>query len=167
MPDINYIESSNHLAAKEVQWRTAIGRFILSFGSIEWFTYNMLLVLPTERIFESVRFLGFKQRINLVIQLLQEKNIDDEIADKAIGLLNEAKELANTRNLIAHNPLLLNLFDDKVGVDLQYQISKHGDIEVRLTIEELERQCQRVEILDTQLLGLREDIENAIQNTIV
>jgi hypothetical protein len=167
MPDISYIESANHLAAKEVQWRTAIGRFILSFGSIEWFTYHMLSELPTERIFESVMFLGFKQRLNLVIQLVQEKNLDDEITSRVIDLLNEAKELADTRNLIAHNPLLLNLFDDRVGVDLQYQISKYGETEARLTLEKLEMQCRKVEMLDEQLLIIREEIDIALQNLII
>ena len=162
MPDISYIEKSNHLAAKQVLWRVAIGRFVLGFGEIEWFTFHMLSELPTERILESTISLRFAQRLDLVIQLLREKNLDAEVTERTIALLQQARELTKTRNLIAHNPLLLNLFDDKVGVDLQYQISKYGEIEARLTIDQLEDLCRKVEELSGQLYTLREQIDGAI-----
>lgn len=162
VPDINYIEKSNHLAAKEVRWQVVVGRFILGFGSIEWFTFHMLSELPTERILESTMSLRFAQRLDMVIQLLQGKNIESELVDSAITLLEKARALSKVRNVIAHSPLFLNLFDDTVGVDLQYQISKFGEIEARLSIDDLERHCRDVEELDEQLYAIREKIDNAI-----
>ena len=122
----------------------------------------MLSELPTERILESTISLRFAQRLDLVIQLLREKNLDAELAERTIALLQQARELTKTRNLIAHNPLLLNLFDDRVGVDLQYQISKYGEIEARLTIDQLEDLCRKVEELSVHLYTLRDQISGAI-----
>lgn len=162
VPDINYIEKSNHLAAKEVRWRVVVGRFILGFGSIEWFTFHMLSELPTERILESTISLRFAQRVDLVIQLLRGKDLEPELVDSAITLLEKARAFSKVRNLIAHNPLFLNLFDDSVGVDLQYQVSKFGEIEARLSIGDLERHCIDVEELNEQLCTIRQKIDNAI-----
>lgn len=162
MTDITYIESSNHLAAKQVEWRVAIGRFILGFGEIEWFTFHMLSELPTERILESTMKLRFGQRLDLVIQLLRQKNLDANLTERTISLLEQARELAETRNLIAHNPLFLNLLDDRVGVDLQYQISKYGEAEARITIDDLQTRCKEIETVIEQLYTLREQIDNAI-----
>ncbi len=164
MPDISYIQKSNHLAAKEVQWRVAVGRFILSFGSVEWFTFHMLAELPTERLLESTMKLGFGQRLDIVKQLFREKNLDPELSNKAIELLENARSLSKIRNLLAHNPLLLNLFDDSVGADLEYQISKYGEIEARLTIEDLEGYCRDIENLEEELGNIREEIDRAISS---
>lgn len=160
MPDITYIESSNHLAAKEVRWRVAVGRFILTFGSIEWFTYHMLAELPTERIFESTKSLGFAQRTALVVQLLRERGFDNDLTETVVELLLEAKKLAKKRNEVAHNPLFLNLFDDRVGKELEYQISGYGELEPRITIDELEDLCRKAEEISETLGNVRELIES-------
>jgi hypothetical protein len=162
MSDISYIESSNHLAAKEVLWRVSVGRFILAFASVEWFTFHMLSELPTERIFESVMSLPFERRLDLVTQLLQQKPLESALLGEANRALEQARQLAKTRNLIAHNPLLLNLFDDRVGVDLEYQISKYGETEARLTIAELQELCAEVERLDATLSVIRQQIEDSL-----
>jgi hypothetical protein len=60
MADISYIQSANHMAAKQTLWRVAVGRFILGFGEIEWFTFHMLSELPTERILEPTMSLPFQ-----------------------------------------------------------------------------------------------------------
>ena len=162
MPDISYIQKSNHLAAKEVRWRVAVGRFILSFGSVEWFTFHMLAELPTERLLESTMRLSFGQRLDIVEQLFRDKSLEPELYKRAIELLEKARSLSKIRNLLAHNPLLLNLFDDKVGVDLEYQISKYCEIEARLTIDKLEEYCRNVEELEEQLGIIREQIDHAL-----
>lgn len=90
MSDISFVEKANHLAAKQVRWRTTVGRFLLAFGEIEWFTYHMLSELPTERIFESTVNLRFAQRVGVVSQLLHAKDISDELKDEANRLLEHA-----------------------------------------------------------------------------
>jgi len=69
--------------------------------------------------------------------------------------------LSKYRNLIAHNPLLLNFFDDKIGVDLQYMMSKYGETKARVTIGKLEDLCREVEEMDDKLRAIREEIEQA------
>lgn len=70
--------------------------------------------------------------------------------------------MGTIRNLIAHNPLFLSLFDDRVGVDLEYQISKFGQTDARITIEQLENHCREVEQLADQLQEVRDRIDSSL-----
>ena len=47
---------------KHEEWLRAIGEHFLYFGEIEWFTYDMLVLLPTEKIFDSVKNLRLNER---------------------------------------------------------------------------------------------------------
>lgn len=151
MSDITYFKGSDHLEAKKVQWRAATGRFLLEFASIEWFTYHIINELPTERIFESTKDLPFRKRADLAIQLLQGKGLDESLTQKAISLLKESIKLAEKRNILAHSPLLLNLFDEAVGPDLKFDIFRYGDSVPEISFEDLEQLCLKVEAITREL----------------
>lgn len=159
MADISHIEASNHMAAKQTLWRVAVGRFILGFGEIEWFTFHMLSELPSERVLESTMSLPFAKRVDIVIEIAKRRDLDPGLRMRLISVLEKAKKLAATRNLVAHNPLFLNLFDDRVGADLQFQLSRYGEQQAKLTFEELETRCSEVERLAEELYMVREGVD--------
>lgn len=132
---------------KEREWQLAVGRFLLSFGKIEWFTYHLLVLLPTERIFDSVRSLHLSQRIKLIKDLLESKTIKKEVKEKICTVLDETGPLLEFRNTIAHNPLYMGFYDTERGLDFKQQISKFTNLEKAITIAELEEKCKLVEAI--------------------
>lgn len=151
MADISYFKGSDHLNAKKTQWRVAVGRFLLEFAEIEWFTYHIISELPTEKIFDATKDLPFHRRAVLAEQLLESKGLDQFVTQRAVGLLRRARKLSKTRNILAHNPLLLDLFSDAIGQDLSFNIHRYGDIEPALSLEQLEIRTDEVENINKEL----------------
>jgi hypothetical protein len=159
MTHISYIESANHMAAKQTLWRVAVGRFILGFGEIEWFTFHMLSELPNQSMLESSRSKRFAERLRILTKVAREVDLESGLRERLISALRRAGHLADTRNLVAHNPLFLDLFDDRVGADLQYELSKYGEWQARLTFNELEARCKEVETLVEELYAIGEELD--------
>lgn len=151
------------MAAKQTRWRVAVSRFILGFGEIEWFTYHMPSELPTERILDSTMSLPFTKGVDIVVEIAKGRDLDASLRAQLVSALERAKVLASVRNLVAHNPLFLNLFDDRVGADLQYQVSKYGELQAKLTFDDLDGYCLRVEDIAKELYSIREQIDAYIE----
>lgn len=98
----------------EKKFAPIIGQAILSFGNIEYFTFQALEYLPNDNIFNSAAILPFTQRVDLIIEILKGRN-PAKINSKLIKLLEKSKELAKTRNIIAHNPLIIEIYTSKKG----------------------------------------------------
>ena len=92
------------------EWAVEIGRFMLAFGSIEHVTHLCLRDLPTEKLEGIGRSLLLSKRIALVQSILE--NREHEAFTRLANLLNKASKLAEERNLIAHNPLVLDVYAD-------------------------------------------------------
>jgi hypothetical protein len=129
------------------KWQLAVGRFLLTFGKLEWFTYHLLVVLPTERIFDSVKSLSFSQRINLIKDILNSKEINKDLQTKILEVLAGAASLLEFRNTVAHNPLYMGYYDSERGLDFRQQISKFTKLDSAITLEALEKKCGQVEQL--------------------
>ena len=95
------------------EWAAAIGKAFVAFGSIEHITVVCLREIPKDSIQRFSKALRLTQRIDLLLELLEPYQQPEclALADK----LREAKVLARTRNLIAHNPLVLQMHDDGKG----------------------------------------------------
>jgi len=146
-------------------WQLAVGRFILSFGKIEWFTYHLLVLLPTERIFDSVKSLSLSGRIGLIKDLLNSKKIKEDLKDKIFTLLSDAELLLEIRNTIAHNPLFMGFYDTEGGLDFREQISKFTNLEKAITIEELEEKCEYVETLANKAYAFESELRVLLLNS--
>lgn len=134
----------------EKDWQIAVGRFLLSFGKVEWFTYHLLVLLPTERIFDSVKSLSLSQRVILIKDLMNGKDITGEIKENIIEVLTEAESLLHFRNTIAHNPLYMGYYDTADGLGFRQQISKFTKIDEAITLDDLNTRCAQVEDLATR-----------------
>lgn len=84
------------------EWQILVGRFILAFGDIELLTYRIwrdrFSENPPQR---------FGARTKRIIAHLDEA----AQADRALlALLTKARELAKRRNVVAHNPVQVQVF---------------------------------------------------------
>jgi len=100
------------------EWHSLIGRSIVACGDIELVSYKCLTYLPSEDIIEIVADLAFTKRIDLICKLIEDKPIPQEIKSDFIDLLAKAKKTAETRNIIAHNPLQVSVYEHEKSGDL-------------------------------------------------
>ncbi len=150
------------------KWESLVGNFILSFGRVEWFTYYLLSRLPSEDIFNSVKSLGFRRRIELIEQLIIARKLPKSTIDQLNNFFLKAKNLSKIRNTIAHNPLHLNIYDFDDEYTRRYQISRYGQLENPITLEELKTHCESAENLSGQCIGFVDIIDKIVfeQNRI-
>ncbi len=132
------------------EWAVAVGRSILAFGNIEHVTVACLRNIPRDKIQRSTERLTFAPRTELLIEIL-EGHSEEEFSKLSQGL-KRAKELAQTRNLIAHNPLVLEVFENDSG-DFQFNsviVAMHKE-GVTISLVELLAFTEQVELLATEL----------------
>jgi hypothetical protein len=128
-------------------WIPVIGRFMMAFGNSEarvngilgqWYPaeeLNFFVSMPLEARVKLLKAAAASRR-----ELFTDANIDTLLLN-----LSELQSLAKTRNLIAHNPLVLTVFeeDDQV-VEVKERIThEHKGDEIDLT--DLERKAGRAE----------------------
>lgn len=120
----------------EAKFAPLVGQAILNFGNIEHFTMLVLDYLPSDRIIQTVSSLGFTKRVDLIIELLSARK-----ATKAhlrmIDLLRETKRLAKKRNLIAHNPLRIEIFEHKKMERFRPQLAPYTDKNTKVTYQDI------------------------------
>jgi len=97
------METNNSREISESKWRDLVGGFILAFGEIEFITYRLWNDLfPDQKPLEK-----FRPRTNQILANLQESPQKNEAV---IQLLTEAVGLAEKRNIVAHNPMQVQVF---------------------------------------------------------
>ena len=133
------------------EWQREIGRFLLAFGEVEWITYNLIVELPTERIFESVSRLRFTSRVDLILQLADQRKMPDETRSELRGLLTQAKGLSQNRNTIAHNPLFWSFFNGEGGIEMRSTILPFDKPERQVTLERLAQLADQAQALSEEL----------------
>ena len=123
---------------KHDEWLRAIGEHFLYFGEIEWFTYDMLVLLPTENIFDSVKKLRLNRRGELVVALLKENGIDQAVIEEVECQLETAVDHSDIRNTLAHNPLRVSIYmrEEKIAF-LSHRVSKFTSPEKEITLQRI------------------------------
>ena len=95
------------------EWSAAIGAAFVAFGSIEHTTVVCLREIPKDSIGRFSKALRLAARVDLLLELLEPHSQSECVA--LSEKLREVKVLAKTRNLIAHNPLVLQIHEDGKG----------------------------------------------------
>ena len=129
------------------QWAIEIGRVFIAFGSIEYITHQCLRNVPRDAIYEATKKMLLAPRIDLLVALL--KPLPEGKAIRLALLLRKAKELAEHRNLIAHNPLVLDLY-----------ASEEGETTIRESIRSLRNEDKVLTF--AQLVELRAQCESLV-----
>jgi len=146
------------------EWAAAIGRCFVAFGSIEHLAVICLQEIPKDRIQKSVNSFRLGQRIDLILELLEAHPGQpyDELAAK----LSRAKEMLATRNLIAHNPLVLGILhaDGKFIHNESIVSLRKG--QHRITLQELQSFSAECEQLASALHGCVAAAVNALRGGV-
>jgi hypothetical protein len=145
---------------QEREFAPLVGKAILNFGLIEFSTLEVAELLLNETTVRKAEKLMFKARIALLIEMLIRRHEKGEAVIRLIRLLNEAIALADTRNMIAHNPLLIDISWDKEKYIHNPIICKYLDREKKVTRQCLIKFCQDVE-------ALAEELSDAIHSVLV
>lgn len=120
------------------EWQNLIGRAIIASGDIELASYKCLTYLPSDDIFEIVADLPFAKRVDLICKIIEEKPLPDDLRADFLQLLSKAKKSAETRNLIAHNPVQISV----------YKHEKSGDVFLRPEIQAIRKKNKVMTLTD-------------------
>ena len=87
-------------------WYEVIGAFIINFGAVETCSYQWILKLGGKTALNNSIGPLLGQRIKLLLELISKSNLSPEQKKHFSALWIEISELAKTRNVIAHGPLV-------------------------------------------------------------
>ena len=139
------------------RWAAAIGRAFVAFGSIEHVTFLCLHNIPRDRIQRSTSRFKLSQRIDLIVELIEKQT--ESPFQQLSSLLIRAKDLARTRNLIAHNPLVLDIYEHPDGdILLKQNIVSLLKDDHRISLLELETFASEAEKLATELYACAAEV---------
>lgn len=137
----------------DAEWEALIGKGIVSFGRIEVLSVKFLDHFLSEEIDRSALRQAFSRRADQVIARLEARGMPNP---DELGLLEgfrRAKALVETRNLIAHNPVMLDLYARDGSHDLvaERSIRSIRPNERTLDLAELREFAEQVENLAADL----------------
>lgn len=149
------------------EWKTLVGTVILSFGDIELITLKCLAHLPTDNIYESASTLPFGRRVDLIIEILQGYGNKPNAATTLIEKLKQAKSLSEYRNLLAHNPLVADIYVHQITGDVvvEHGISSARKKEKSIDLASLKELAGEVEGLASELYMTLGKIVEAIDQS--
>jgi len=88
----------------------AIGKFIVNFGAAEYLTYILIEELSHDEIVYDLSIdMPLSRRLKLIKDLSLKRKLDKELIDDIKKTINVAEDLAQFRNSIAHNPIMLSV----------------------------------------------------------
>jgi len=136
-------------ASDHLEWESLVGRALLRFGDIEYVSVRCLDVIPDERVFASTSGLEFSRRVEVLLEILNNRKELTPTLTKLRDGFKRAKELAKTRNLIAHNPLMLNLYvnHETREAAAMYRIDSARSEKHSITLDELKEFAAEVDDL--------------------
>ncbi|MDE1943708.1 MAG: hypothetical protein KGI47_11275 [Betaproteobacteria bacterium] len=144
---------SSSLHAPDLEWQALVGKAILRFGDIELISLSCLAHIPTDKIAESAARLEFSRRADILIEILEGRSgITPPLAALLVGF-KRAKVLTRTRNLIAHNPVMLDIYVNPHTDDVYTErtIASARSTGLTLNLEQLREFAADVEELSSSL----------------
>ena len=145
------------------KWAVQVGRVFIAFGSIEYTTIQCVDNITKDNILETAKKFSLSRRIDLIIEILSIYNHKD--ITKFKGLLKKVKLLSEQRNLIAHNPLVLDIYqNDKNELLIKEKIHSLRNPNKHIRLDELKKLAEDSENLSGELYGCAIDVYNAVRN---
>lgn len=132
------------------KWATLIGRVFIAFGSIERTTHECLNKWLKDPVYPHIKNMRFASRVDLLIDVTEHHGFQKNHTAPFVANLKRAKELAQKRNLIAHNPLMLCLFQGEN--DFIEAIASTVKDDVTMEYHELEKLMTESETLASNLI---------------
>lgn len=129
-------------------WANGIGRLMLAFAGIEGASVELVWLISRGQVRESAARLQLNQRIELLLELCERSSEDTSSLEH---LLKRVKSLQSTRNLVAHNPLVV-----EISVHPDNRFIAHEAIRSRLnankslTLAQLQQAAKQAEELESE-----------------
>lgn len=138
--------------AERNKWESAIGKCFLSFGNVEYLLYNFHQFISKDDAPRFISSLSLSKRTELLSELLNQHNFR-ELDFSLIKIdLDDTKKLSETRNLIAHNPLMFEFYESEPGaikiVQTIVSIKNRGH---KITLSELDEFSEKAQSLVDRL----------------
>ncbi|HZN26940.1 MAG TPA: hypothetical protein VFB75_22130 [Burkholderiales bacterium] len=131
-----------------------LGHAIWAFARIEWTTYEFLIYFTRThdemRLLPLLNEMSFEQRTAALRKLIDQYASGTPEAKKAKGLIEDAKELAKMRNVLAHNPW--TTWINQLARTFSSSISKRTDQKKNLTEAEVKQFAVDADKLGGELL---------------
>lgn len=130
-------------------WSEPIGRVFLAFGSIEHAVLIGLRDIPKDKFQRTVVRMPLASRIELLIEIIESRSEVPYFV--FIDALKKAKELAKLRNILAHNPLVLEVYEAQGNFLTTEVIAAMHNEKHRMSFTELNEFVKEAEGLAEQL----------------
>ena len=130
------------------EWEHAVGRLILAFGNVELVLIRLYhLKLPSRDYFKD----SFDARFDKLIGTLKSDNTQPQV----INALIELKQLAKTRQLLAHNPLYVVVYQHQTTAQTTTEmlVKDRAHATKGITLSCLQAEGDRASELVSLLLG--------------
>lgn len=131
----------------EEKWAPLVGHFLIAFGSIERVTHDCIRRWLGEILYKHIMNLPLSPLIELAIDLVSLQPYSDTDKAQFIRDLRNAKILVKQRNLLAHSPLQLVLYDDDPNMPLRETIASIKPNGAVVEFEELSEVVDRVKAI--------------------
>lgn len=135
------------------QWRNLIGLFFVSFAKIEHTTCISIKAFSEENISNTANSLPFTLRVELLMEIIvKKKYIESEKLNKLLNLLKQSLKLSEKRNIIAHNPILLDIYtDESEQLKEREVIVSKRNCKKRIHLEDLKKMVDEANKLSEEL----------------
>lgn len=112
------METPSTSAEHSTEWENYVGKAILRFGDIELVSIRLIGAANPGKSLKAISRLTFSERASELIELLDSQDQLSASDSALLGGYIRAKELARTRNLIAHNPMMLDIYVNKTETEM-------------------------------------------------
>jgi hypothetical protein len=151
------------LVDRNKEWALAIGRAFVAFGAIEHATIACLRTIPRNRIQKSTQMFRLAQRVDLLLEILETREGDGFL--QLSLCLSRVKELAKMRNIVAHNPLVLDFSipDYSRGMAFTEVIAVTHREGLLISLESVQRFAEESEKLASEIHGANAKVFAALR----
>ncbi len=98
------------------EWEPIVGKLILCCGDIELLLLQLYWNLTLHHNYEEIiTQKGLGDKAKFIRQIVDNRFVDKVLIKRINNALEKTIELAHTRNLVAHNPLYMDVYSDQKG----------------------------------------------------
>jgi hypothetical protein len=131
-------------------WANGIGRLILAFAGIEAASIELIQLVSLSKIHQAATRLQLNQRIELLLEICEGSSSPD--IQPLVDVLKKVKGLQSTRNLVAHNPLVVEISVHPENVFLAKEVIRSRlNQKQDISLAQLQKAATQAEHLEREL----------------
>lgn len=145
------------------QWESLVGRFILICGDIELRLLQLHWNLNINGNYNpDLKNKGLGAKARKILKELEPITIDANLKKTVRRILNDVIKFTHTRNLVAHSPLSMDIFDDDEGAIIPPPVIRSlKNSEFHISFNELASKVDEGKSLNSKLFDILNDVGDA------